>query len=772
MAIVVPVKDGANYLGDIDAQIMPDDTLLISTPRLIELLAPRLDTARLEALRALVTTDGFAPLAAFEQIGLPLQFDKQTLELTVNIALQDRALRSIALAELDRPIIGEFAQPEDFSAYVNVRGSLDYVEKGSNTGLGDPFLLFDGAARLDSFVLESEGEWDGQDKRFIRSGSRVVFDDPRHLMRWTAGDLISQNQGFQGLLDIAGVGLARTYALLDPQRNVAPRGGQTFSLDRDATVEAFVNGRSVRTVRLQPGTYNVSDFPFAQGGNDVELVITDDTGRRDVISFTLFIERTQLAKGLSEFSLNAGVLTHRTQGVHYSNDLALSGFYRRGITDRLTLGSNLQYADKSYLVGGEVVLGMDWGTIGGDVAYSHLSSIGAGWAANFSVERITRSLDRGSSLIATVEARSRRFGAVSQLQADNPYKLNATVSYNRSLSSTSFIGAQMRYAMARSGFVDERSARVSYGRRFGTRTNVILDAEWDRGIRGDDKSVRISLVRRFGSRSSARAEFDSRDNGVRLGYQSSGGYGVGSWSGAANVDIDDGVYNLNASGNYVANRADIGLAHTGAFAPEGDTISDQRTSLRVASSLAFAGGSFAVGRPISDSFAIFRPYKKGEGLSIEVEQSEDSYQARSGTFGPALYGQVGSYSPRTLTYDVPSASAGLDIGTGSLRMLAPYRAGYVMTVGSDYNVMVIGKLKDYGGEPLSLRAGSATEVGGDARKVELFTNRQGQFAISGAKAGRWRIEMAGSPSVVYELDIPETQSGIARVGEVAPADER
>jgi outer membrane usher protein len=141
-------------------------------------------------------------------------------------------------------------------------------------------------------------------------------------------------------------------------------------------------------------------------------------------------------------------------------------------------------------------------------------------------------------------------------------------------------------------------------------------------------------------------------------------------------------------------------------------------------------------------------------------------------FGPALYGQVGSYSPRTLTYDVPNASAGLDIGTGSLRMLAPYRSGYVVTVGSDYNIMAIGRLTVEGGDPLSLRVGYAIEVGGDGRKVELFTNRDGRFGISGVKAGRWRIEISGSPPVVYELDIGEASSGIARVGDLKPADKR
>src|SRR3546814_2363351 len=84
---------------------------------------------------------------------------------------------------------------------------------------------------------------------------------------------------------------------------------------------------------------------------------------------------------------------------------------------------------------------------------------------------------------------------------------------------------------------------------------------------------------------------------------------VGAWSGSANVDIGPDTRSLNANGSYVANRADLSLAHTTAYSTQTDSISDQRTSLRVASSLAFAGGSFAVGRPISDGFAIIRDRK-------------------------------------------------------------------------------------------------------------------------------------------------------------------
>lgn len=771
MTIVVAVKDGANYLGDADAQITADDKILVSLSEVTDLLARNLSPAKLAELKQVETVGGFATLDAFEKHGFAARFDKRTFELVITLATSDRAVRTIGLADLDRSVIGDFAKPSGFSAYLNIRGSLDYVFSGGDKGLSDPFFLVDGAARIAPFVIEGEGAWNGVDGKFTRTGTRLVYDDPKRLVRWTAGDLQPETRGFQGLVDVAGISLTRSYALLEPQRNVAPRGGRTFSISRNATVEAFVNGRSVRTLRLQPGTYNVSDFPFAQGGNDVSLVIVDDTGQRETISFSTFIERTQLAPGLSEFNVNFGVLSHSGQGVSYTTDPAFTGFYRRGISENLTVGANFQYARSSYLAGFEAVLGTPLGTLGGDVAYSQVSGVGSGWAANFSLERVTQNAKGSSSLLATLELRSRRFGAVEQLAPDNPYDYNVSLSYNRSIGGRSFAGIQARYAHGRGSIVDERSVRANYGLRLGKFTNLTFDVEWDKGARGDDKSFRISLVRRFGPRSSARAEYDSRDNAVRLGMQSSGGYGVGSWSASANADIGAEDIALNAAANYVANRADLGLAYSAAYSPNSRAITDQRASLRFASSLAFAGGSFAIGRPINDSFAIIRPYKGGKGIGIDVEPTQQGSQARSGALGPALYGQVTSYSPRTLTYDVPNAPPGMDLGTGALRTLAPYRSGYVVVVGSDYNAMIVGTLKTRSG-PLSLLSGYIEELTGEHRRVDLFTNREGRFAAAGLKPGKWRIEMAGSPPVIYDILIPKDAKGVVRVGDLMPTDEK
>src|SRR5690606_11721674 len=123
------------------------------------------------------------------------------------------------------------------------------------------------------------------------------------------------------------------------------------------------------------------------------------------------------------------------------------------------------------------------------------------------------------------------------------------------------------------------------------------------------------------------------------------------------------------SASYAANRADLGLAHTTAYSQVSDDVTDQRTSLRAATGVAFAGGRAAVGRPVSDGFVIVQPYAGAPDVAIEVEPSPDGYYARSGPLGPALYGQVSAYSPRTVIFDAPEAPPGFEVGQGAARLL-------------------------------------------------------------------------------------------------------
>src|SRR3546814_12741749 len=70
-----------------------------------------------------------------------------------------------------------------------------------------------------------------------------------------------------------------------PYQSVRPTGRQSFFLRRPSTVEVMVNGQLMRRVRLDPGPYDLSDFPTGYGANDVRLNIVDDTGKAEKLRF-------------------------------------------------------------------------------------------------------------------------------------------------------------------------------------------------------------------------------------------------------------------------------------------------------------------------------------------------------------------------------------------------------------------------------------------------------------------------------------------------------
>jgi outer membrane usher protein len=182
-----------------------------------------------------------------------------------------------------------------------------------------------------------------------------------------------------------------------------------------------------------------------------------------------------------------------------------------------------------------------------------------------------------------------------------------------------------------------------------------------------------------------------------------------------------------------------------------------------------------MGQPIFDSFAIFDPHPSLHGAPVVVDPSPDGFLSESGVLGPALLSDIGSYSVRTLTYDVPSAPTGYDIGTGALRVKSPYRAGYFVEVGSDYSMTVIGRVLDADGKPISLLAGNLIEEGqAKGKTVEFFTSRDGRFAASGLRPGRWKLDLPTDPESIAEIVIAKGDVTLVRVGDVktAPVKER
>lgn len=775
VTLTVPAKDGAVYLGDIVLSIDANDRIEFSAQRLLDLLSNVVDPDSLRALQGSISGRTTLTPADFEAVGIQIRYNPQELSLDLQIASERRASRTVQVSPLDREQVGTFAPPAGFSAYVNVRGNVDYLWEGPNDGLQPPVLFLDGAARIGSVVAESEAIYqpgsNGVD--FQRLGSRLVYDDTNNLVRWTAGDLQPISRGFQSSPDVAGLSIFRSYSVLQPQQIVRPRGDRSFRLDRPSTVEIQVNGQIVRRLQLQPGVYNLRDFPFTQGANDIRLSILDDAGRSEILRFNVFLDQTQLARGLTEFGLYAGVEAPlRANGPNYTDDFVVTGFVRHGVSDNLTLGANIQANGDSQMGGAEVVWAMPFGTIGANFSISNIDGFGSGRAALVTFQRlIQRPNGRSDSLSLFFESRSRNFGALGTIVPGNPYAWEVGGGYSHAFSDAVYGGVDGRYSHGRGNVRDAWNVRGTMGYRINDRLTLTSDLRWEQDTLGRRVSALFSLTVRLGRYSNARADYDTRFDRARLSFNSLHGQGVGSYNIAGDVERSNFGSGVNLTGNYYANRSEIGLSHFGTFAGDFGNSLNQRTSLRFATSLAIADGAVSMGRPIYDSFAIVRGHQSLRDAPVYLDPSPFGFTATTGMLGTGIHPSLSSYSERTITVDAPTAPVGIDLGQGSFRVFPPYRSGYILQVGSAYSITALGRLLNRDGEPIALLTGSATELAHPEREpVQIFTNRDGRFGAAGLAPGRWRIQMVDDARTTYVINVPENVEGVLRVGDLTPSE--
>lgn len=768
VTMTVPLRDAGRYLGDVVVEIAPDDQVSMSSSRVLELLGGSLDQRLLAKLRSRDTIGE----SDFAEAGVKVRYNAKDLAVDVELSASDRAVRSLQVADLEQTQVASAIRPATVSAYLNGRGSLDYLHGPG--GLQAPLIFVDGAVRFAGVVAEGEALWQphGDGASFVRTGSRLIRDDEKRVLRLTLGDLQPVGRGFQSLPEMAGLSLFRSYGVLEPQRIARPRGGRSFTLTRPSTVDVQVNGQLVRRLQLNPGNYDLRDFPFVQGANDVRLAIRDDGGRSQLLSFNVFLDQTQLGEGLNEFGLYAGVLAVTgPSGPKYSNDFAVSGFFRRGISDRLTLGANFQGDARTQMTGGESIWSSRLGTVGTTLAVSHIRGSGFGSAAIATFQRVLSGSGLGSdSLNLFAERRSRNFGVLGTGTPVNPFAWEAGGGYSRSLTGTLVAGVDARYSRGRDDQPTVYSVRGTAGWRLTEGLNVAGEVRWEKDNFQRRVSGLLMATMRLGRSSNLRADYDTRFDRARLSYSTFQGYGVGSYNVSADIDRSDAGSGANLSANYLANRAELGFSHFGSFENLFGNSVTQRSSVRAGASIAFADGALSVGRPIADSFAVVQAHRSLKSASVEIDRSPFGYIAETGSLGTGVAPTLASYIDRTLAVDAPDAPVTADLGQGTFRLRPAYRSGYKLVVGSANNVTAVGRMVDASGKPLSLVSGSARQADNEAgEEISLFTNREGRFGATGLGPGRWVISMNDDLNSTYIIEVRKDAEGVLAVGDLKPS---
>lgn len=776
----LPVIFQGVYISDIAANISADGTVRLRIDRLSEVLGSRISSDLRAKLSALAPDGGLASAEQISAAGVRVIYDPAALELKIDIPVELQGAQSVQAVEpAQQRVTPESAtQPEHFSGSLTMSASQAYVHGNSaNSGLGPLRVLGEAAVNLfgrKGIYGIAEIVYDEAAQTRLSRGNAIVFhDDQASAIRYSFGDVSPVASGFQSSPVVGGISVQRNYSDLQPFRNIRPAGLFRFSLDRAAVVEVVVNGAPVRTIRLEAGQYDLSDFPFLSGLNSVELYTTDQFGRQLLVRFSQFFSAQLLNPGISEFGYSLGFPQFRNrQGtLSYNTDRpTVSAYFRRGFSQELTAGINFEGDRSRFTAGAEGSWAAPIGTFSIIAALSHDEQRSWGRQMLLAYEASFSRFGPVENPQVNLEYRytSRDYASLATDRFENPFRHELRGRASGRLPGDFILGLSAVRQTRRFRLPAETRYAVSLGRRIAF-ANVTASFERARSlVRGTDNRFLLIIGVPLGGRQNVRSVYDSNNNGLQIEYsrfqvEEVGDYGIRA---AFGRDRD----RLTGAGefSYNANRFAAAVRHDLVRDLEGRRTS-QQTSYSFASQLAFAGDRLGFGRPVGRSFALVSTHDTLDGRGAELRQGlgREKPQARSGAFGPALAPVGNPYAPQILSVSVEDLPPGYDIGPGQYQLFPGAASGYLVQVGSDASRVVLGTLLDPDGKPAALLGGTVSSLDDESFKpISVFTNRSGRFVAEGLAPGRYQILLGGEDGVKFSFTVARETEGLVNIGTV------
>lgn len=775
------LKISDSVLGQAQVTITADDEIRLPKDSTIALLSSSVAESALEKLQD--ASSETLSQEDFRRAGLELTFDLSSLECIISVPNELSVTRQISLAEDNEHF--NYSEPSFFSGYVNVTASANETQTiaDQNDRQSIYSARFESGLNAGSANFEYEATFENgssQDSDYYRQGTRLNYDFPSQGTRLVLGDMFNAGKSFQDGTDILGIGITRDFTLI-PTRNVRPKANQSFTLQRTSNVDVVIDGIVVQRLTLGAGSYNLSDIPLAQGTNDVELVITDSSGKTERIQFSVATGNDLLNSGEFEYSLMAGVPSEvNNNELDYQTDQKLiHGYLDVGVLPWLTLGLNGQKREDLYQYGGTALIASSLGVTELSASQSHHPTLDSGQAFRVAFDaEFDDNNPWQPQLSVFYEYQSENFAGVESYNTiDSP--LNQTTHYASAFGAF-YINDDLRAAMTvnyRSGTEDTAnywsvspslsgsffSTPATWSARVNYQNNDVGSDEWN-------TSLTLSWPLSDSTRLVSRYNSEIDQAALDLTYQNNVG-NTGGMSGYASVvtsrdsdaDVDLGV-------NYSANRFQVIADHATRMESLNEDIRNHSTRLEVSSAIAFAGSSITVGRPVREAFAVVSKHPSLEENNIDIDPTLDGESARvySHSASNVLIPDLVAYTPQLISYEVENLPPGYDLGDGAFWLKPGYKRGYQLEIGSDSVLTVMGTLLDReSGSPIPLIAGVATYLGSENQQpIEFFTNRNGLFAISGLRPGQYQLTLDTKEKQTVVITLDERSNVLIRLGEL------
>lgn len=743
----------------------------IDVVRLIELLRPVVTQTVIGNLQARAAGAELAAINTLSGPDVSLSYDSATLALTVTLPSDSRAVNRVSIVNPAQSSGANVTAPSNRAFGITFALNTQLVHDGLETMDRGPVEVtargFGNVGGIDGLYLAFEAGF-REDEKFARRRTTLFYDDVSRAIRYSLGDVRPQTLGvYDAQLNMAGLTVGRLYETIQPYRNVRPSGRGGLTLENESRVDVVVNGVVQQTLRLGPGRYDLRDFPFLSGYNDVRLVVEDNSGRREIGAVSFFSDAELLDPGVSIFSASLGA-RERSAGLfdnpEYENQLTFSGFYQRGLNDQVTLGIAGQADRNNGLIALQGAYATRLGVFGAQAALDVDQAADPEHAVLLTWRNTTTSKGGGSAGWQ-VEFESLSAGFTPMSAAGTAFNANSwelDARYQLDLAYGIFATLGAGYSRSRGALEDQLRASAALSRSFGQFSASLGLEHREGGFASDDRAT-VSISLPIGTRSSARlradtgrdeviAEFDRRafNSLDQLGYRVAVG------------DNRDGPV-VNTEFEYYGNRFRGRLTHD--YLKTGDEVT-QVTNAGLTFGVGFADGRVALGREADRGFVIVDKHRSlGDAVVVARNRSSLGDSARTGALGPALVPLDRAYALDSVEVGVEGAPPGYDIGAGRIDILPGAASGYRMQIGSAASNTVIGVILDAEGQGVAFLAGTMTPLSGkEAVEAQFFTNRTGRLVAQHVAPGRYALTPFGATKSIGEVVVPDDATGTVNIG--------
>ncbi|MFT4928787.1 MAG: outer membrane usher protein [Phenylobacterium sp.] len=629
------------------------------------------------------------------------------------------------------------------------------------------------------FWQNTTGEGISADSQAYRGDFKLFYDQPEKPLRYIFGDTQSRSVGHLSSHQVGGLSINKAWSQLQPQRNLSPGNSQVFVLERNASVEIYVNDFMISRIRLRPGRYNVNDLPLTSGSNKIHLIATFNNGETEQFNFTTHYNAQLLASGLSDYAVAIGYpSTIDSRVYHYGDDLLLSGMMEYGVTDKLTLGVNGVTHNQGHAGGVTATMGSPWGNVSlryslskgpvskGNDQLGQIFSIETEHSvfgqSNFGSPNLRLGYERKDNFVAspwlTQTLNSQNLNSnndTERLFFDYSYYVSDSIDFN---AYGSFIlnAAKQRTKEFTAQFNwRQQGLNISTGYRYGVLDDVVETA---------DNQYFINL----------RWSFYNRQNNTRnrARYTSRTKVATISHTKVNNNNLNDYGYQLQAERGSDYRREQLRSSFTSRlfrtdFSADNFTRDAQHarsnTSINFSTSVGIADGHVGIGTNVTSPFAVISKHRTLNGVDVllNLNRNQQAQTATGDNIG-ALINLGSGYTHAQFSVDVPDAPFGYDWGPGTYRLAGGASTGHYFQVGSDLSYTILGVLVDGQGEQISLQRGKVVDASGEYSK-SFFTNRAGRFVIEGIGAGEFTVHLNGS---LGYFTIAESEQRFVKLGKI------